>query len=366
MKIAYTPLFLLFLILSCIQNQKTQKTNADKYSNLTKNIPIWLNEYNVPAVSVAVIENEEIAYNNTFGFQNENVPANNNTLFLSASIAKPMTAEVFLRLANMGKVSLDEPMYNYWLDPDIAQDERAKLLTPRHVFTHQTGFKNWRRMTNDTLRFEWEPGTKMGYSGEGFLYLVRFLEKKLEKPFNKIAEEVLFNPESMQNSSYVYQNGFDEIMAWAYYPDSTWREPRKVKNAFGAGGLRITAEDYAKFILSIINNKKVIPGLRNEQFTVSLNQFEHCQKHATIPAACPKNVGFGLGWYIYGFEDEKVIGHTGANLGERTLAVFSLNTKSGLVVMSNGSKGNYVIYKIAKEIGVNENFINIEKPKQQR
>ena len=62
MKIAHTPLFLLFLILSCIQNQKTQKTNADKYSNLTKNIPIWLNEYDVSTVAVTIIENGEIAY----------------------------------------------------------------------------------------------------------------------------------------------------------------------------------------------------------------------------------------------------------------------------------------------------------------
>jgi len=59
-----------------------------------------------------------------------------------------------------------------------------------------------------------------------------------------------------------------------------------------------------------------------------------------------------------------VIGHTGANWGERTLAVFSPSKKSGLVVMSNGSKGNQVIYKIAKEVGVNQHFINIEKPKK--
>jgi len=96
-----------------MQNQNTQKTNVDKYSNLTKNVPIWLKTYDVPAVSITVIENGKTAYNKTFGYQSENVPANDQTLFLSASIAKSMTAEVFLRLAASGKVSLDEPMYHY-------------------------------------------------------------------------------------------------------------------------------------------------------------------------------------------------------------------------------------------------------------
>ncbi|MEM8908889.1 MAG: serine hydrolase domain-containing protein, partial [Bacteroidota bacterium] len=317
-----------------------------------------------PSVSVSVIEDGKIVWNETFGSQGPNLNANNNTLYLSASIAKPVTAEIFLRLANMGKVDLDEPMANYWLDPDIAEDERAKILTPRHVLTHQTGFKNWRRMTDNKLRFDRMPGTKMGYSGEGFLYLVRFLEQKLEKPFNEIAQDVLFDPEEMQHSSFVYQDWLAGRMAWPYFPDGVWREPLKVENPFGAGGLRITAKDYSKFLLAIINGNKVNKALRKEQFTISLNQYEHCRTSATTPEACPENLGFGLGWYIYEFENETVLGHTGANRAEKTLAVFSLDTKKGLVVMSNGSNGNHLLFKIAEAIGVNPSFINIEKPKK--
>ena len=170
------------------------------------------------------------------------------------------------------------------------------------MLTHQTGFKNWKRMTKNTLRFDWDPGTKMGYSGEGFLYQVRFLEKKLKKTFNMIAEEVLFVPEAMP---YVYKNGFDNTMAWAYYPDSTWRKPRKLKSALGAGGLRITTEDYAKFILSIINNKKVSPDLRKEQFTISLNQYEHCQKHATVLLLAQKILVLAWGGTFMGLSRKK-------------------------------------------------------------
>ncbi|MEM1336735.1 MAG: serine hydrolase domain-containing protein [Bacteroidota bacterium] len=358
----FTLFFALISIVTIAQNEK--KANDSKYKILSDEIPVWLDEYDVPAVSVAIVDNGKIVYHQAFGLQSPEKPATNETLFLSASIAKPMTAEVFLRLASLGKVNLDEHMANHWLDPDIADDPRAKLLTPRHVLTHQTGFKNWRRMTDGKLRFERDPGTEMGYSGEGFLYLVRFLEGKLGKPFNQLAEEVLFEPEQIQNASYVYQKRFENKMAWAYFPDGNWRESRKVESAFGAGGLRITAEDYAKFILSILNEDRVTSKLRTEQFSISLNQFSHCQKKATTPDACPENAGFGLGWYVYGFEDETIIGHTGANMGERTLAVFSPKNKTGLVVMTNGANGNEVIYRIAENIGVHQGFIELEKPKK--
>ncbi|GAA4271196.1 serine hydrolase domain-containing protein [Aquimarina gracilis] len=351
-------------IISCTQSRSIQKPTKNIYSELNDKIPKWLKEYDIPGVSVTSIEEGKIVWSKTFGMQNENTKATDSTLYLSASIAKPMTAEIFLRLASEGKVNLDESMAKYWLDPDIAEDDRAKLLTPRHVLTHQTGFKNWRRMTGGKLQFEWNPGTKMGYSGEGFLYLVKYLENKLKKPFNQIAKEVLFIPEEMHSASYVYQDGFDNKMAWPYFPNSVWQEPRKVENASGAGGLRITTQDYAKFVVSILNNNRVSSQLRKEQFTISLNQFEHCRKSSTTPDACPKNLGFGLGWYIYDFKNERVIGHTGANAAERTLAVFSPDTKKGLVVMSNGSNGNHILFKIADAIGINKNFIDIEKPKK--
>ncbi len=104
--------------------------------------------------------------------------------------------------------------------------------------------------------------------------------------------------------------------------------------------------------------------LRKTQFAISLNQLAHRQKQATVPEACPVNIGFGLGWYVYGFKDETIIGHTGANMGERTLAVFSPKKKNGLVVMANGANGNEVIYRIAESIGVHQGFIDIEKPKK--
>lgn len=356
------PFTCLLISFGLIQSKSETATDFPKKDSLSIKIQYWLKEHNVPAASVALIKEGAISYFRTFGQQDPERPASDSTLFLSASIAKPMTAEIFLRLASQGKVDLDEPMAEYWLDPDLESDDRVYKLTPRHALTHETGFKNWRYQTEGKLRFERDPGTQMGYSGEGLLYLVRFLEKKLNKPFNQIAQEVLFDPLAMKNASFVKQDWYQGRLAWPKSPEDEWREPRVRDEAIGAGGLHTTSEDYARFIISIMSGDGVSNDLRNEQFTIARNQYAECIRSAGDSTQCPEKLGFGLGWYLYDFEDERIVGHTGANNGERTLAVFSPENKSGLVVMTNGAKGDHIIYRVAQYVGIHPKFIAIEKP----
>jgi CubicO group peptidase (beta-lactamase class C family) len=87
-------------------------------------------------------------------------------------MTKPITTLVTLKLIEQGKWSLDEPISNYYTDPDVADDPRSKRLTTRHILSHQTGFPNWRgKNPGGKLVFEFSPGTKYQYSGEGFEYL---------------------------------------------------------------------------------------------------------------------------------------------------------------------------------------------------
>ncbi len=127
-----------------------------------------LSEWHVPSASVAQIKGGRIVQTRAYGQQSSSVSATSDTLYNVASLTKPVSAEVVLRLASKGVLSLDEPMDRYWTDPDIASDERRKLLTPRIALSHQTGFANWRSETGDILRFRSEPGKGFGYSGEGY------------------------------------------------------------------------------------------------------------------------------------------------------------------------------------------------------
>ena len=130
-----------------------------------------LHREHVASVSFATIANGRTMLAEAYGEAAPGVSASNTTLYNIASLSKPISAEVILRLASAGKLSLDEPMWRYWIDPDLAADQRAELLTPRMALDHQTGFANWRRASGSRLAFIRDPGTAFGYSGEGYQYV---------------------------------------------------------------------------------------------------------------------------------------------------------------------------------------------------
>jgi CubicO group peptidase (beta-lactamase class C family) len=235
---------LMYGTLVLAQNPAPVSTAAELKHLLDQQVPGWLKGFHVTSVSVAYIENGKTAWSAYYGDQVPGgPPANEKTLYNVASLTKPITAEVILRLASEQRLSLDEPIAPYWTDPDIKDNPWSKLLTPRICLSHQTGFTNWRYQTQGILTFQWEPGTKTGYSGEGFDYVARFAEKKTGQPWEKLAQHYVFDEIGMRDTSYT--------------PRDWWagRQAKPVEAAdrtkwSAADLLRTTVTDYAKFIIS--------------------------------------------------------------------------------------------------------------------
>ncbi len=99
-----------------------------------------LREHRVESASVAVIRNGRIVSTGAWGTAGPNRAATVATPYNLASLTKPLTAEVILRLVSAGKLSLDEPMDRYWSDPDLSRDPRRTKLTVRMTLSHRTGF----------------------------------------------------------------------------------------------------------------------------------------------------------------------------------------------------------------------------------
>ena len=123
---------------------RTAGAREDDRAEIVAHAAEWLKESDVPSVAVAYIKDGKVAWTAVYGEQSPGVPATEKTLYNLASLTKPITAETVLRLASAGKLSLDESMSPFWLDPDIKDDPWSKLLTPRLCLSHQTGFANWR------------------------------------------------------------------------------------------------------------------------------------------------------------------------------------------------------------------------------
>lgn len=291
-----------------------------------------LMETKVPALGLGIIEDGQLTKVEVYGTLDKTKKAPYNTIFKVASLTKPLTALTALKLVDNGLLDLQEPLYKYWIDPDLKNDKRYKELTPYLVLTHQTGFPNWRYMTDSNkLHFQFDPGEKYQYSGEGFEYLRKAIEKKLGRTLEDLAQELVFEPAGMNDTRFWWDGSMDESRyAKNFDENGNLIETVKYYEANAAANLLTTVEDYGRFVAYVINGA----GLDD-------NLFQDMQKHQV---KLRENDFFGYGWEILtGFsDDEFAMLHTGKDPGVSTLAIMFPKSKNGYVVFLNGDNVNEV------------------------
>lgn len=308
----------------------------------------------IPSVSIAQIEKGRIVRTVAYGEQSAGIPASRSTLYNIASLTKPLTAEIILRLAAKKKLSLDEPMDSAWIDPDLANDPRHSSLTPRLALTHQMGFPNWRGAKK--LAFMQNPGEKWSYSGEGFQYVARFAEARMKQPLDRLAETYVFKPLGMTDSSYVRKPWFAGRIAVPTDAEGKPLAPTVAERANAADLVYSTPRDYAAFMLAVLSDKGLTPDLARQRSKsqVSLMEIACSGKRA---ASCPPHVGFGLGWQLMDFPGTTILMHTGKDEGTFSFAYLNRKTKDGVVIFTNSDVGYKIILPILDRTNTNPAFL---------
>ena len=303
--------------------------------SLLQNVPAWMAENHVPCVGVGLIKNGKIKWLKTFGELQRGVPAPNNALFNIASQTKPVVAMLTLKLVQSGQWNLDEPLARYWIDPDIAHSPYLWKLTTRYVLSHQTGFPNWR--TDDgsgKLKFKFEPGTNVSYSGEGYEYLRRALESKFHQPLDMLLDSVLFKPLGMNDTRY-WGPDLDTNRFAMWHDGQGNKYSTSIETPVNAADdLITTIKDYCTLGIFVMNGA----GLSDTLYADMVEQ----------PG---QGNGKGLGWgVVRGLPGGAyALQHGGSDIGVRTMAIFLPKTKDGIVVMTNGDNGGFVYDRIIKE-----------------
>jgi CubicO group peptidase (beta-lactamase class C family) len=347
------------------KEQSTARTVAakkDGRAEIDAHAAEWLKESDVPSVAVAYIEHRKVAWTEVYGEQSPGVSATGKTLYNMASLTKPVTAETVLRLASAGKLSLDESMSPFWLDPDIKDDPWSKLLTPRLCLSHQTGFANWRRMTGGVLKIRWEPGTQTGYSGEGYNYVGRFAEKKMAKPFDALAQEIVFDRIGMKETSYTAKEWYAGRLAVPHGPKGEKPIDPVATTWSGADLLRTTIGDYAKFVVSVMHDEGLTKEIAAERATMTrdLRKPEDLDKVCKVAGEvghCTITAGMGLGWEVETVNGVKILNHDGSDWGVKTFAMFVPSQGIGVIVFTNGDNGTEVIRKVVEALYPNQLYV---------
>jgi CubicO group peptidase (beta-lactamase class C family) len=324
-------------------------------------VPQLMREHHVPGVSIAVVDHRRIAWSKSYGLKDSHTSeiVTGQTLFEACSMSKPVLAFLAMKLAENKALDLDEPLWRYLPESFVSTGDYGKRVTARMVLSHTAGFPNWRKGEEETdgpLPITFPPGTKFSYSGEGFYYLQRVIEKLTREPLDVYARTALFTPLGMTHTSFVWTRGMEPFQASGH--DTLGRVLARTQYVHpnAAYTLYTSAEDFAKIICSILGSD---PANEHSLSAGSVREMMRHQVRVDIRkpikrpgSALGLDVHWGLGWAIDSTMSGNIIYHSGANRsGFRCYAQFNNDEGSGLVIMTNGLNGSELWRRVVEKVG---------------
>lgn len=273
-------------------------------------------------------------YNSGSAFTGFKQKVNATTIFQAASLSKVVLAYICMQLVAEKKIDLDKPLYNYYEYPRMKSDAESKKITARMILNHTSGWPNWaqnpmqKAWGTSELKTQFTPGTKWNYSGEGYVFLQLCIQNILQKDFQSIANERVFKPLGMKNSSFTWEKRFEEIATYGF---NSKNEPTERNEYFlpnAAFSLLTTATDYSLFLKALL--KEHLSAMLTTEVSV-LN-----------PTKLDKNAAhlfWGLGIGIQKNELGLLTWHWGDNGDYKTFFIINPKREQLLVCFTNSVNG---------------------------
>lgn len=334
---------LLLLLLSVVASGQT-KTPERNPAQFDAYIAQLMKRDSIPGMSIAIIRQNKLVYHKGYGLtrSDSTQAVTAETIFEAASLTKPTFAYAVLQLVEQGKLDLDKPLYEYLPYSDVAADERYKKITARLVLSHRSGLPNWRKNRRSAeLAMLRTPGERFGYSGEGFVYLQKVVEKITGKPINEFMEEHVLKPLAMTHSGYVWKPAFDSHVALPHYGGENVGEKYKPDQANMAYSLQTSADDYAKFIQAILAPK----GMKTATVDQMLSQQTQLPTRFSGDTLSTR-LYWGLGFGLERTPNDVYFWHWGDNGAFKCYVVGSRSRKDAVVYFTNATTGLRLISDI--------------------
>lgn len=306
-------------------------------------VPQLMTAKHVPGLSMVLIRQNKIVWKGTFGVRVAGKPerVDDETIFEAASMSKPLFTYCALKLVEDGQFDLDRLLDSYLAAPYLPDQPLAAKITGRMVMLHRTGLPNWRPggwRGGGPLKVLHEPGTRFGYSGEGYLYLQTAIEHRVNEPMSAWMQRLLLTPLSMTRSSYEWRDLFADNFAGGHDKDGHFKSERRFyTHGNAAYSLYTTPTDYARFLIEMMRRDRSAPhSLKSESI----------EKMTTLqvkPEQDDPLANRALGWVVEAKKNGGWVSHSGSNgSGFQCNARFNVERQCGSVIMTNSVNGRKV------------------------
>lgn len=210
----------------------TGKTSAE-FRHFDETMSTFMEKNHVPGGAVAVSEDGRIAFARGYGLADiaKREPVTSTSLFRIASISKPITAVAILKLAEQGKLKLDDKVLDHLAMNEAVEaagkdfDPRWRDITLRHLLQHRGGWdrdKSFDAMFQ-SVRFahkfhaqppasphvviqsmlaeklDFVPGERYAYSNFGYCLLGRVIERLSGRSYEQFVQDEVLRPIGIQS-----------------------------------------------------------------------------------------------------------------------------------------------------------------------
>ncbi|WP_439488559.1 serine hydrolase domain-containing protein [Algoriphagus sp.] len=286
--------------------------------------------------NLLIAHDGEVIYERSIGFQDidSGEELTSTSRLRIGSITKMFTTALVLKNVEEGKLSLDQPLSDFY--PEV---KNAEKITISNLLQHRSGIHNF---TNDEVYMtyyqsaqnegsmvekivaagsDFEPDSKGEYSNSNFVLLTYILEKVNQSFYSALIKDNIASPLKL-NSTYVGKSPLkDEAKSYQFVEGKWVLEPfTDMSVPAGAGAVVSTSEDLLRFIEGLFAGK-----------IISQESLELMKEIKD---------GYGRGMFQYPYAEKKFYGHTGGIDGFRSLIGYFPNEKLTIVTLSNGLNFN--------------------------
>jgi CubicO group peptidase (beta-lactamase class C family) len=295
-------------------------------------------------------------------------PVEPDTVFLVASVTKPVTATAAMMLVERGKLSLDDTVSS--IVPEFGARGKAGVRV-RHLLTHTSGLPDQlpenqelraqhaplaefvRRICQVELLFP--PGTRVSYQSCGLAMLGEIVERIERVPLREFLRREVFTPLGMEDTSLGAEQSRVHRTSQIRIPrgdfeygagDADWNWNSPYWWHFGApwGGMFTTVEDMTVFCRMFLYGGAWGGARILSPTTVTCMTADQIAPMPGIPQAAKLTDRWGLGWRLRGLSgsdfgdlvSEAAYGHGGAT---GTLVWIDLRLQLTCAIFTNDPTG---------------------------
>ncbi|MEJ2540416.1 MAG: serine hydrolase [Gemmatimonadota bacterium] len=310
------------------------------------------------AVSIALVDGDEVVWARGFGEQSPGVPATAANVYRVGSVSKMFTDIAVMQLVERGEMALDVPVQRYV--PEFAPANLTDTpITLRQLMSHRAGIvreppaghyfdDTGTDLATTVLSLAgtpqiYPPTTRTKYSNAGIAVVGYALEKTQGEPFATYVKRAVLEPLGMRASAFEPEPALLRSLADAWmwgYDRPLFPAPTFQLGMAPAGSMYSTVLDLSRFMSAAFRGGagESGPVLRPETLEAMwVPQFS--SEEATS--------GYGFGFAVDRRFGQRWLGHGGAIYGYSTQLSFLPDAGVGVAVVSAVDGTNTVVERIA-------------------